>query len=511
MNGIQLGLFANRVAAVCDEMGAILRRTAFSPNIKDRLDYSCAVFDTAGGLVAQAAHIPVHLGSMAYAMADIVDAVAWEPGDMLVLNDPFLGGTHLPDVTLIAPVFFDGVLGAFVANRAHHADIGSESPGSMPLSTALEQEGLLIAPAKLLERGNPSPSVLALLNQLDSADGTQLHGDFAAQASANKTGVERVHALMEQYGGLAAFDAAVTSLNDYAERLARATLEMTPDGCWQAIGMMDDDGAGTQNLCIAVRVTIDGSDVICDFSGTDEQVRGNVNCPLPVTAAAVYYAIRCLLPSSIPQCAGAFRPVRLTAPVGSLVNAQRPAAVAAGNVETSMRIVDAVFDALAQAMPERIPAASQGTMNNVAMGTHGEWHYYETIAGGAGAAKNYAGASGVHTHMTNTLNTPVESLETHYPLRIQRYALRAGSGGVGRFPGGDGVVRVFEFLEDTEVTLITERRRYAPPGAAGGGDGACGENRLNEQPLGPKSQFRARCGDVLCVATPGGGGWGKPE
>ena len=513
MNGIELGLFANRIAAICDEMGAILRRAAFSPNIKDRLDFSCAVFDRSGGLCAQAAHIPVHLGSMAYAMADVVGGVEWAPGDMMILNDPFLGGTHLPDVTVIAPVFVDQTLVAFVVNRAHHADIGSDAPGSMPLSTDLAQEGLLIPPMKLHNRGEADPVVLGMLGQLDSAavvGGSGLHGDFAAQVSANLTGLKRAIALIEESGGVKAFNQALVELNNYAEQLSRSALSDLPVGRWCASALMDDDGAGTQDIEIQVTVSVDESGVAVDFAGTSAQVAGNINCPLPVTAAAVYYAVRCLLPDEAPQCGGTFRPITIAAPEGSLVNARRPAAVAAGNVETSMRIVDAIFAALAQPLPDRIPAASQGSMNNLAMGVLGGWHYYETMAGGAGAACGQNGAHAVHSHMTNTLNTPVESLETHYPLRIVRYAIRHGSGGDGEFKGGDGVVREFEFLEPTAVTLITERRRHRPPGAHSGGDGMAGQNHLNGALLAPKCSLKVATGDRISVATPGGGGWGKP-
>lgn len=513
VNPIALSLFASRMEAVCDEMGATLRRSAFSSNIKDRLDFSCAVFDPRGALAAQAAHIPVHLGSMAFAMAEVVAALRWAPGDMVVLNDPYLGGTHLPDVTLVAPVFAAGALAAFVVNRAHHADIGSVSPGSMPLSRTLHEEGLLIPPTRLLKGGVLDERALeGIVCRL--ANPADARGDFAAQVSANRVGVERVEALLRELGA-AGFAQATVALNDYGERLARDAIETIPDGRYTFEDVLDDDGVG--HLDIPVRVTLDVArgEVRVDFAGTAAQVPGNVNCPPSVAAAAVFYAFRCLMPASTPACAGALRPLHISAPEGSLVNPRRPAAVAAGNVETSQRIVDAVTGALARALPERIPAASQGTMNNVAIGARhpggSGWDYYETLGGGMGAGPRGGGLSGVHTHMTNTLNTPVEALEMRFPLRVVRYALRRGSGGAGRRHGGDGLVREIELLEDASVTLLTERRRRPPWGLAGGAPGLPGANRLNGQPLPGKVHLRARAGDRLLIETPGGGGWGAPQ
>jgi len=464
---VEFSLFASRIGAVCEEMGAALARAAFSPNIRDRLDFSCAVFDAAGRLCAQAAHIPVHLGSMAYAMRDLVRGREWGPGDALVLNDPYLGGTHLPDVTVVMPVFAGGRLVAFVADRAHHADIGAESPGSMPLSRTLEEEGIVIAPTWIARGGEVLEEVLAD-RQLDA----------------------------------------------YAERLARTALAAIPEGDYAFTDVLDDDGLGHEDLPIRVTVRARGGEVTVDFAGTAPQVPGNVNCPLPVTAAAVYYVFRCLMPEGTPAAWGAFRPIRILAPEGSLVHARRPAAVAAGNVETSTRIVDALCGALAQALPEAIPAASHGSMNNVAMGWAGPgpvWDYYETIGGGMGAGPRGGGLSGVQTHMTNTRNTPVEALEMRFPVRVRRYALRRGSGGRGRRRGGDGLVREFEFLAPARVTLLTERRRHAPWGLAGGGAGAPGENRLNGRPLPGKVSLEVGPGDRLAIATPGGGGWGRPQ
>ncbi len=507
MDPIELTIFASRIEAVCEEMGAVLRRSAFSPNIRDRLDFSCAVFDPAGELCAQAAHIPVHLGSMAYAMRGIVGTLAWAEGDMVVVNDPFLGGTHLPDITLIAPLFVGGALAGFVANRAHHANIGAASPGSMPISRSLEEEGLVIPPSYLLRSGQPDE---ALMGRIVEATGEQMRGDFSAQISANLNGLNRLKQLVAA-SGLEAYLQALEELNDYAERLARAALTTIPDGEYRFEDVLDDDGVGHHDLKIALLLRAEGGHMEVDFSGTAPQTPGNVNCPLSVAAAAVYYLFRCLMPPQTPACAGAFRPIVVRAPEGSLLNARRPAAVAAGNVETSTRIVDVLCGALAQAIPEHIPAASHGSMNNLAMGARGGWDYYETMGGGMGAGPKGGGLSAVQTHMTNTLNTPVEVVEMNYPVRITRYAVRRGSGGRGKRPGGDGLVREFEFLAPAEVTLLTERRRQAPWGLVGGEAGAMGENRLNGERLPGKVSLAVQPGDRLTVSTPGGGGWGQGE
>lgn len=511
MNPVELKLFVSRVSAVCDEMGVVLRRTAFSPNIKDRLDFSCALFTPEGDLFAQAAHIPVHLGSMAYAMHGIVNARDWLPGDMLVLNDPFLGGTHLPDVTLVAPVFDSQqtLLLGFVANRAHHANIGCDTPGSMPVSSSLDEEGIIIPPTLLLREGKVQAHGIALP---DLQDG-RLAGDFAAQVGANQVGVSRLQALAE-LTGLRKFVQGIDEINDYADRLmAMAISELRP-GIYQCTDVLDDDGRGSTDIPLAVTLRINPDSVEMDFSDSAAQVPGNLNCPESVVAAAAYYCMRCLLSDAAPACAGLFKRVHLRTRAGSILNAERPAAVAAGNVETSMRLVDLVFGALAQALPGRIPAASQGTMNNVAMGhidvSGKRWDYYETLAGGTGAGPTRDGLNGVHSHMTNTLNTPVESLEMHYPLRVTRYSLRAHSGGTGKHAGGCGVVREYEFLGSARCSLLTERRRLAPWGLAGGHNGASGRNSLNGEVLPAKCSFTVNAGDKLCIETPGGGGWGAP-
>jgi N-methylhydantoinase B len=488
MDAIQLSIFSSRISAVCDEMGAVLRRAALSPNIRDRLDYSCAVFDPQGQLCAQAAHIPVHLGSMAYAMADLVQCREWLPGDMVVVNDPFQGGTHLPDVTLIAAVFVDQQCVAFVANRAHHADIGADSPGSMPIGSRLEQEGLIISPTVLVKNGEIQPRVLDWISAA-THNRAITQGDFSAQISANRSGVKRIQELLAGMG-INAWLRGLRLLNDYAERMAKAALQELPQGCCEFEDLMDDDGQGNRDIRLHVCVTLSAERISVDFSGTDRQVQGNINCPLAVTAAAVFYVFRCLMDERTPACAGSFRLIQLVAPEGCLVNARPPSAVAAGNVETSSRIVDLVLGALARLIPDRVVAASQGTMNNLAMGARGQqggWDYYETIAGGMGAGQWGGGLHAVQTHMTNTLNTPVEVLEAAYPLRIRRYALRTGSGGNGRRKGGDGLVREYEFLAPARVTLLTERRRHSPWGLLGGSDGLPGENRLNGNIIAAKA------------------------
>ncbi|PCI20351.1 MAG: 5-oxoprolinase [Piscirickettsiaceae bacterium] len=511
MNAIQLSIFSSRIESVCDEMGAILQRAAFSPNIKDRLDFSCAVFDSSGKLSAQAAHIPVHLGSMAYAMQDIVSLFDWQPGDMVALNDPYLGGTHLPDVTLVAPLFIKNRLQGFVANRAHHADIGSEAPGSMPLSTCLQEEGLIIPPLKIMSFNKRTKDFEELLENLGNT--VESTGDFNAQISANLRGAARLVSIIDSYG-VDEYELAVEQLNGYADRLMLQLLKSIPDGVYRFSDVMDDDGFGAKNIPIQLALTVNDAEVTADFSATAKQVKGNINCPLSVVAAAVYYVFRCLMPANAPACYGLFDRINIIAEKGSLINAIKPAAVAAGNVETSTRLVDVVMGALANAIPEKIPAASHGSMNNVAMGVRDSrksWSYYETIGGGMGAGKFHDGKSAVQTHMTNTLNTPIESLEMHYPLRITRYQIRKSSGGVGQHRGGDGLLREMEFLASAQVTLLTERRKNKPWGLFGGQSGECGLNKLNGEVLPAKTSFSVTAGDCLTILTPGGGGYGNVE
>ena len=516
---LRLGIFSSRVASIAEEMGEVLRRASFSANIKDRLDYSCALFDAKGRLVAQAAHIPVHLGSMAYAMSDLVKVRRWVEGDTLVVNDPFNGGTHLPDVTLISPVFLQDSFLGFVANRAHHADIGSAAPGSMPLSCKLEEEGIIIPPTLLATGGKIIETVF---DELTSSLGENSRGDFVAQWSANRRGVARLNELVEGLG-LANYLQSVEDLNTYARELAGLSFAKLPEGKYEFEDYLDDDGQGTEHIRLKASIDIQQGNLCVDFTGTQSEVQGNLNCPITVTAAAVLYVFRCLLPADAPACHGLFERVSIVAPKQSLVNASNPSAVAAGNVETSQRIVDLIIGALAKAVPELMPAASQGTMNNLAMGSNltagrkgdadycAPWSYYETICGGTGAHNSCAGLDAVQSHMTNTLNTPIEVLEKDFPLRLRRYQLRPSSGGEGVTKGGLGVIREYEFLDNTQVSLITERRLQAPWGAQGGGSGLSGANYLNGKEMRGKCQLELEAGDRLRIESPGGGGFGKAQ
>ena len=520
MDAISLSIFANRIDSICSEMGATLQKAAFSPNIRDRLDYSCAIFDAGGELCAQAAHIPVHLGSMAFAMSDVVSTIQWSAGDMVVLNDPYKGGTHLPDVTVIAPLYIGDKLVGFVANRAHHADIGSETPGSMPLSSSLSEEGLIIEPSFLLKAGVVDEDYFAgLMKHMRNRQ--ESSGDFIAQVAANRRGLTRLAALIEKMG-LQNYLLSLDLLNDYAAKLAKDSLYEIKDGEYSFEDVLDDDGQGQTNIEIKASITFKAGSIVVDFAGSAGQVRGNINCPLSVTAAAVYYVFRCLMPPQTPACAGSFRNIHIDAPRHSVVNASYPAAVAAGNVETSTRIVDVVLGALAQAIPGRIPAASHGSMNNLAMGNtgnrdHAAWDYYETIGGGMGASSISDGLDAVQTHMTNTLNTPIESLEMKYPLRVNRYQVRTQSSGHGDFKGGEGLIREYTFLSPAHVTILSERRLQQPwglsvsngPASSDRGETSAlpGENLLNGKPLGAKLSFEVSSGDVVCISTAGGGGY----
>ncbi len=511
MDAISLSIFANRIDAVCGEMGATLQKAAFSPNIRDRLDYSCAIFDAEGELCAQAAHIPVHLGSMAFAMRDVVATINWSPGDMIVLNDPYKGGTHLPDVTVIAPVFVADNLIGFVANRAHHADIGAESPGSMPLSSSLSEEGLIIEPTLIVSNNEIEQDYFAgLMKNMRNVQ--ESSGDFIAQIAANRRGLERLYTLVEKMG-VKNYLYSLSQLNDYARLLAENSLSDINDGEYSFKDVLDDDGQGNKNIAISVTISFDAGKITVDFSGSAKQVAGNINCPLSVTAAAVYYVFRCLMPPQTPACAGSFQNINIIAPHHSVVNASFPAAVAAGNVETSTRIADVVLGALSKAIPERIPAASHGSMNNIAMGSvgdefHAAWDYYETIGGGMGASQFADGLDAVQTHMTNTLNTPIESLEMKYPLRISRYQIRQGSSGEGKHRGGEGLIREYEFLRPAQLTILSERRKHRPWGLAAGKTAKAGLNTLNNKPLSAKQSLHVQIGDVICIKTAGGGGFG---
>lgn len=520
MDPVALEIANHRFAGIAEEMGVVLGRTALSPNIKERHDYSCAVFDGRGRLAAQAAHIPVHLGSTPLSVRAALASVPMGPGDVAVLNDPFAGGTHLPDVTVVAPVFLPGARRpfAYVANRAHHADIGGMAPGSMPLATEIFQEGLRLPPVRLIAGGRPVADVLALF-LANTRVPAEREGDLMAQWAALQVGADRLRALAAG-DGVGALTRQMTALQRYSARLMRATLRRLPAGTYRAADVLDDDGVGAIRLRIAVCITIGRGRARVDFAGSASQTRGPVNANLPVTRSAVLYVFTALAAEDIPANEGLANPLTIVAPEGSIVNAHYPAAVAGGNVETSQRIVDVLLRALAGAAPDRIPAASAGSMNNVAVGGQvGEraFAYYETLAGGAGGGPNHPGASAVHTHMTNTMNTPIEALEAYYPLRVRRYALRPGSGGRGRHPGGEGLVREIEFLAPAQVTLLAERRSVPPYGLAGGEAGAPGRDWLargvggRARRIPSKATITVEPGDRLRVETPGGGGFGRPR
>ena len=576
---VELEIFKNLYHSIAEEMGAALRRTAFSPNIKERRDYSCAVFDSDGEVIAMGDHMPVHLGSMPMSVRAAIDVGAMEPGDIVMLNDPFRGGTHLPDITLVAPVFVSktqggkngskrrystglrrrGVRGSmspdfYVASRAHHADVGGAYPGSMGLCREIYQEGVRIPPVKLMHGGAMDHDLLALLlNNVRTPE--EREGDLGAQIAACHTGAERLRDVCARYGVERAKSAAVELL-DYAEELMRAFLQLVPAGEYRAEDFLDGDGIDERPVKIAVTVKVRGQVaemrgqpplrqgqgklpavrraqldsssavkrtslypmVAVDFTGSDPQVEGSVNAVEAITYSACFYVFRCLLAEDVPAAAGLMRPIQVIAPQGTIVNARPPAAVAGGNVETSQRIVDVLLRALAQAIPDRIPAAASGTMNNLTIGgvdprTHEPFAYYETIAGGMGARPGKPGVSGVHTHMTNSLNTPAEALEYAYPLRVRRYSLRPGSGGDGRFRGGDGIVREIEVLTDCEVTLLADRRTRGPWGLGGGADGSPGKAFVTRQDgsvetMPGKFSTRLRAGERIRIETPGGGGWG---
>lgn len=518
MDPITLQLYRHRLAGVAEEMGITLRRTAYSPNIKERLDFSCAVFDGRGNLIAQAAHIPAHLGAMPASVRTILDRFQeWEEGDVVIVNDPFEGGNHLPDITMIAPVFVEGSPDFFVASRAHHADVGGMTPGSLPLSTEIYQEGIIIPPVKLYRAGALNEDVLRLILR-NVRTPNERRGDLAAQRAAGAIGMRRLHDLVAAYGH-AELLAYCGHLQTYSERITRATIARWPDGVYVFEDVIElIEGERLTLTPIRVTATITGEEVTFDFDGSAPVVHGSLNAVIAITQSACYYVVRCLIEDDVPMNAGCFAPVHVVAPAHSLVNAGPPAAVAAGNVETSQRITDAVLGALAQALPDQIPAASQGTMNNLTMGGQradgSPFAYYETIGGGMGASRHGNGLSGTQVHMTNTLNTPVEALEIAYPFRVRHYGLRADSGGRGRQQGGDGIVREYELLAPTTVTLISERRAVAPWGVAGGQPGMPGCNVLihadgAEEILPSKFTRRLYPGDRLRVETPGGGGWGQ--
>jgi len=490
---VELQVIGAALRGIAEEMGAALVRSAFSANVKERRDCSTALFDERGRLIAQAEHIPVHLGAMPDAVA-AVRAHDPMPGEVWILNDPFTGGTHLPDVTLVSRV----PLG-FAVSRAHHADVGGMEPASLPAeSRELLQEGLVLPPLRLTDE------VVAIF-LANSRNPEERRGDLRAQAAAHLLAERRMVELVEgrRAGRVAA---AMDELHAYSERVVRAAIARLPDGCYEAEDLLEPAGEG--ELAIRCAVEIAGDEISIDFAGTSPQHAGNLNCPLAVTRSACFYVVRCLTEPDLPASGGAFAPVTVTAPEGSLVNARAPGAVVAGNVETSSRIVDAVFRAFGQAIP--VPAQGQGTMNNVALGNE-RFTYYETIGGGQGACPGADGPSGVHVAMSNTLATPVEALELAYPLRVERWALRPGSGGAGEWRGGDGVVRELRVLEECRLSLVTERRARGPRGERGGQDGAPGRNLVNGEELPAKATRHLRAGDLVRIETPGGGGYGPSQ
>ncbi len=518
---VLLEVIRHALSAIADEMGVVLRKASYSPNIKERRDYSCAIFDVQGQMVSQAAHIPVHLGSMPLSVAAAIQECSpLFPGDQVILNDPYRGGTHLPDITIVAPIFSSDENSAqklygFVASRAHHADIGGAAAGSMTISRELFQEGLIIPPIKLIERGAINQAVLDLILS-NVRTPMERSGDLMAQIAANLRGVERMKETIGRFG-----EQLVTHYQEellaYTERITRRLLENIPNGVYAFTDYLDNDGIHDDPIRISVKITIEDNSARVDFTGSAEQVTGSMNAVYAITLSAVYYVFRSLIGLDIPNNAGCMRPVTVITPPMSVVDARHPAPVAGGNVETSQRIVDVLFGALAEAVPALVPAASQGTMNNITIGGWDPYRntpfaYYETIAGGAGARPSKDGLSAVHSHMTNTLNTPVEALEYTYPLRVLRYEVRKGSGGKGKYQGGDGIIREIQFLAPAEVSLITERRLIQPYGLNGGSPGECGSNTLfrdgRSLPLPGKGRLQVGSGDVLLVFTPGGGGFG---
>jgi N-methylhydantoinase B/oxoprolinase/acetone carboxylase alpha subunit len=514
---IEFEVFKNLFVSIAEEMGVTLCRTGFSPNIKERLDYSCALYDARGETLAQADHIPVHLGAMPLSVRAAIEHAPMRPGDMVVLNDPFRGGTHLPDITLVGPVFVGrGRTPAFyVANRAHHSDVGGMSPGSMPLAREIYQEGLVIPPVRLLRQDAVVADVMGIL-LANVRTPAEREGDITAQVAANRVAQRRLCHVVEKYGRRKV-DRYAAALQDYTERVLRHTIAQVPDGEYRFEDVLDGDGFSDRPITIRAAVRIDGSSAEVDFTGSDPQTDGGVNANFAITLSASLYAFRCLVQDDVPYNAGISRPLRVIAPEGTIVNAVRPAAVAGGNVETSQRITDVVLGALARALPDVIPAASQGTMNNVTLGgvdaAGQRFAYYETLGGGMGGRRGLAGISGVHTHMSNTRNTPVEAIEHYLPVRIRQYRLRRDSSGAGRYPGGQGLVREYELLSAADVTVLSERRREAPWGAQGGQPGGCGRNTLirrdgTEEPLPAKVRLRLAPGERLRIETPGGGGFG---
>jgi N-methylhydantoinase B len=511
LDPVTLSVLASALAGIAEEMGAVLIRGSYSSNIKERRDCSTALFDARGRMVAQAEHIPVHLGAMPEAVTAVMDRDP-APGDVFAINDPYSGGTHLPDITLVSTVAHDGEIFGYAVTRAHHSDVGGMRPGSMPSdSREIYQEGIIIPPVRLVRGGEYVADVLDLL-LANVRTPTLRRGDLRAQIAANNIAEERMNELVERRGKdvvLAAFDEVI----QYTERRTREAIRELPDGEHSAEDFMEGDGTTDEDIRIRATVRIEGDAMSISFSGTADAVRGNINCPLPVTRSACYFALRVLLPKDLPANAGTYAPLTIEAPEGSLVNAASPSAVVAGNVETSNRIADTVLAALSGFAPDEVPAQGQGTMNNTIIGGSGNggWTYYETIGGGQGASSRGPGPSAVHVGMSNTLNTPIEAFELEYPMRVERYELLYGSGGEGEHRGGDGAVRAIKVLEPASLSLLTERRRHPPQGTENGEPGRLGRNLLNDEELPSKTSRELEEGDVVTVETPGGGGYGRVE
>lgn len=510
---VELELFRNIFVSIAEEMGVVLRKTAFSPNIKERRDYSCAVYDAAGNTVAMGDHMPVHLGAMPLSVRAVIDRFELQRGDAAIVNDPFQGGTHLPDITAVSAVFLgkDVKPAFYVANRAHHADVGGMSPGSMPMAREIYQEGLRIPPMLLVRAGQTDRLLLDLI-LANVRTPEEREGDLMAQVMSNRRGAERLLETVARWT-LPRVRRNMAALQDYSARMMHAAIARLPDGEYRFSDFLDNDGVTTDPVEIKVKVSIAGDQATIDFTGSSPQVQGSVNANYAVAVSASMYCFRCLLPPGVPYNAGLLRAIKLIAPDRTVVNAGPPAAMAAGNVETSQRITDTVLGALAQAAPDRIPAASSGTMNNLTIGGFDArrgraFAYYETIAGGMGASAVGPGLSARHTHMTNSWNTPVEAFEHEYPLRVRTYKVRRGSGGKGKHAGGDGILREIEFLTPCDVTILSDRRERGPYGLNGGGPGAPGQNSLSNRKLPAKTRFETKTGDVVRIESPGGGAWG---
>jgi N-methylhydantoinase B/oxoprolinase/acetone carboxylase alpha subunit len=510
MDAVQITVFKNIFQSISDEMGKILQYSAFSPNIKERQDFSCALFTANGESFAFGTHIPVHLGAMPLSVEQALAELTFHPGDMVIVNDPYRGGTHLPDITLISPLFVKGKAVFFVANRAHHSDVGGMKAGSMPLSSEIFQEGLIIPPVKIKKEGRLDEELLQLI-QANVRSPQERRGDLLAQMAANLRGISRIQETIDRYG-LGQVERYAGYLIDYTETVFRSFIGEMPDGEYRFEDVLDDDGFDARDIKIALRLSISGDKLVFDFGESSPQVTGGVNTNRAVTYSAVLYVLTTLLGEEVPINSGTMRAVDLLLPPHSVVNASKPAGLAGGNVETSQRLVDVILGALAGALPGRIPAASQGTMNNVSFGG-ADYAYYETLGGGTGAGPGFNGSSGVHSHMTNSLNTPVEAMERQFPVRINRYSLRRGSGGKGKYRGGDGLIREYQFLSDGQLSILSERRKRPPYGLKRGGEGRRGVNTLvranKTEVLNSKVNIGVKTGDVLRIKTPGGGGYGK--